>query len=95
MYEPLDQQDKNSDIPTQVYNPGFPSRTRDQLQVIPVTLFGIDNKRHKCYAILNNGSTISYVLLNAVEKVGPPKISDFDLNVSHAFDESIMRTLES
>ena len=90
MCEPLDQQDKNSDIPTQVYNPGFPSKTRNQLQVIPVTLFGNDNRRHNCYAILDNGSTISYVLNTTADKVRAPKTSEFDLNVSHAFDESVM-----
>ena len=90
MCEPLDQQDKSNDNPTQVYNPGFPPRTRNQLQVIPVTLFGNDNNRHNCYAILDNGSTISYVLNTTADKVGAPKISDFDLNVSHAFDESVM-----
>ncbi|XP_075264413.1 uncharacterized protein LOC142356371 [Convolutriloba macropyga] len=90
MCEPLDQQDKNSDIPTQVYNPGFPSKTRNQLQVIPVTLFGNDNKRRNCYAILDNASTISYVLNTTADKVRAPKTSEFDLNVSHAFDESVM-----
>ena len=58
--------------------------------MIPVTLFGNDNKRHNCYAILDNGSTISYVLNTTADKVGAPKTSDFDLNVSHAFDESVM-----
>ena len=76
--------------PTQVYNPGFPSKTRNQLQVIPVTLFGNDNKRHNCYAILDNGSTISYVLNTAADKLRAPKTPKFDLNVSHAFDESVM-----
>ena len=52
MCAPLDQQDKKRDIRTPVYNPGFPSRTRNQIQVIPVTLFGIDNKKHNCYSIL-------------------------------------------
>ena len=92
MCEPLDQQDKNNDNPTQVYNPGFPSRTRNQLQVIPVTLFGNDNKRHNCCAILDNGITISYVLKTAADKVWAPKTSELDLNVSHAFDESVMHS---
>ena len=61
-----------------------------KLQGIPVTLFGNDNKRHNCYAILDNDSTISYVLNTTADKVGAPKTSDFDLNVSHAFDESVM-----
>ena len=90
MCEPLDQQDKNSDIPTQVYKPCFPSRTRNQLQVIPVTLFGNDDKGHNCYAILDNGSTISYVLNTAADELRAPKTSEFDLNVSHAFGESVM-----
>ena len=90
MCEPLDPQDKSNDNPTQVYNPCFPSRTRNQLQVIPVTLFGNDNKRHNCYAILDNGSTISYVLNTAADKVRAPKTSEFDLNVSQAFDESVI-----
>ena len=57
MCEALAQQDKNSDIPIQVYNPGFPSRTRIQLQVIHVIFFGTDAKRHNCYVILENDST--------------------------------------
>ena len=90
MCEPLEQQDKNNDNPTHVYIPGFSSRTRNQLQVIPVTLFGNDNKRHNFYAILDNGSTISYVLNTTADKVRAPKTSEFDLNVSHSFDESVM-----
>ena len=88
MCEPLNQRVKNNDIPTQVYNPGFPSGTRKQLQAIPATLFGND-KRQNCYNILDNGSTISYVLNTAADKVGASKMSEFDLNVSHAFDESV------
>ena len=90
MCEPMDQQDKNNDNPNQVYNSGFPSRTRNQLQVILVTLFGNVDKRHNFYAILDNGSTISYVLNTATDKVRAPKTSEFDLNISHAFDESVM-----
>ena len=90
MCEPLDQQNKSNDNPTQFYNPGFPSRTRNQLQVIPVTLLGNDNKRQNFYAILDNGSTISFVLSTAADKVRAPKTSEIDLNVSHAFDESVM-----
>ena len=90
MCEPLDQQDKNNDHPTQVYNPGFPSRTRNQLQVIPVTLFGDVNKRHNCYVFLDNGSIFSYVLNTAADKKRAPKTSEIDLNLSHAFEESVM-----
>ena len=39
---------------------------------------------------LDNSSTISYVLITAADKAGASKTSDFDLNVSHAFDESVM-----
>ena len=60
-------------------------------QVIPVTLFGNDNKSYNCYAILDNGSTISYVLNTTADKVRAPKTSEFDLNVSHAFDESVVQ----
>ena len=63
---------------------------RNQLQVRTVALFGIDNKRHNCYAILGNGSVISYVFNNATDKVEAPKTSEFDLNKSHTFDESVM-----
>ena len=61
----------------------FHQEQRNQLQMIPVTVFGNDNKRHNCCAIMDNGSTISYILNTTADKVGAR-------NSSHAFDETVM-----
>ena len=80
----------NSTVDTPTYNPGFPAKTRNQLQVIPVTLFGENKEKVECYAILDNGSTISYVLDTTANAINAPKAIQFDLNVMHAFDQSVI-----
>ena len=80
----------NSTVDTPTYNPGFPAKSRNQLQVIPVTLFGENKEKVECYAILDNGSTISYVLDTTANGINAPKAIQFDLNVMHAFDQSVI-----
>ena len=78
----------NSTVDTPTYNPGFTAKTRNQLEVIPVTLFGEDNEKVECYAIIDNGSTISHVLDTTASGINAPKAFQFDLTVMHAFDQS-------
>ena len=80
----------NSSVDTPTYNPGFPAKTRNQLQVIPVALFGENKEKKECYAILDNGSTISYVLDTTANGINARKATHFDLNVMHAFDQSVI-----
>ena len=47
-------------------------------------------KKWNCYAILDNGSTISYVLDTTANGINAPKAIQFDLNVMHAFDQSVI-----
>ena len=87
--EPLNRK-MNSTVDTPTYNPGFPAKSRNQLQAIPVTLFGENKEKVECYAILDNGSTISYVLDTTANGINAPKAIQFDLNVMHAFDQSVI-----
>ena len=87
--EPLNRK-MNSTVDTLTYNPGFPAKTRKQLQVIPVALFGENQEQVECYAILDNGRTISYVLDTTANGINAPKAIQFDLNVMHAFDQSVI-----
>ena len=80
----------NSTVDTPTYNPGFTAKTRNQLEVISVTLFGENNKKVESYAILDNGSTISYILDTTTNGINAPKAFQFDLNVMHAFDQSVI-----
>ena len=87
--EPLNRK-MNSTLDTPTYSPGFPAKTRNLLQVNPVTLFGENKKKVECYAILDNGSTISYVLDTTSNGINAPKAIQFNLNVIHAFDQSVI-----
>ena len=87
--EPLNRK-MNSTVETPTYNPGFPAKTRNQLKVIPVTLLGENKEKVECYAILDNGSTISYVPDTTANGINAPKAIQFDLNVMHAFDLSVI-----
>ena len=44
----------------------------------------------ECYAILDNGSTTSYILDTTANGINSPKAIQFDLNVMHAFDQSVI-----
>ena len=44
----------------------------------------------ECYAILDIGSLISYVLDTTANGINAPKAIQFDLNVMHAFDQSVI-----
>ena len=90
--EPLNRK-MNSTVDTPTNNPGFPAKTRNQLQVIPVTLFGENKEKVECYAILDNDSTISYVLDTTANGINAPKAIQFDLNVMHAFDQSVINAI--
>ena len=80
----------NTTVDTPTYKPGFLAKIRNQLQVIPVTLFGENKEKVEWYAILDNFSTISYVLDTTANVSSAPKAIQFDLNVMHAFDQSVI-----
>ena len=87
--EPLNRK-MNSTVDTLTYNTGFPVKTLNQLQVIQTTLFSENKEKVECYAILDSGSTISYVLDTTANGINAPKAIQFDLNVMHAFDQSVI-----
>ena len=57
LFEPLNRK-MNITVDKPTYNPGFQAKNLNQLQVIPVTVFGENKGKVECYAILDNGSTI-------------------------------------
>ena len=63
----------NSTVDTPTYNPGFSAKTRNQCQVIPATFFGENKEKVECYIILDNGSTISYVLDTTASSINAQK----------------------
>ena len=77
------EQKMNSTVDTLTYNPGFPTKTRTYT-------FWREQGKMECYAILDNGSTISYVLDTNAHGINAPKAIQFDLNVMHAFDQSVI-----
>ena len=78
----------NSTVDAPTYNPVLPTNTRNQLQVIPVNLFGENNEKVECYAILDNGSPTSYVIGTTASCINAPKAIQFGLNVMHDFNQS-------
>ena len=80
----------NSKVDTPTYNPGFPAKTCNQLQVILVTIFGENKEKLECYAILDNCSIISYVLDTTAYGINASKAFQFDLKVMNAFDQSVI-----
>ena len=67
------EQKMKSKVDTPTYNLGFPAKTRNQLQVILVTIFGENKEKLECYAILDNSSIISYVLDTIAYGINAPK----------------------
>ena len=80
----------NSTVEAPTYNPGFPAKFWNQLQVIPVTLFGEKKENLESYATLDNVSTNSYVLDTTANGIKEPKAIQFALNVTRTFDQSVI-----
>ena len=87
--EPLNRE-MNSTIDVPTYNPGFPTKSRNQPQVIRVTLFCRNEVKVECYAIPDNASTISHVLGTTANGINATKAIHIDLVVMHAFGQSVI-----